>query len=338
MRPPAPLAFLNPGWFTIPMGVTGLGLAWHQAIPLLGEGATAVALVLGGLGLGLTLLLVGLMALRWHRHPQAWLDDLKHPVRHAFVATLPVALLLLAALGSLLEWPRTWVTGLWWPGAVLQLWATVWVTGRWLRLPTQQITGAPSPWVYITPVLLVAVVGNVVSALAGWGLGYRAWSVAQSAVGVALWPLCMALLLARRFAHGPLPDRLWPTWFITVAPPAVLGLAALRVGLDTQVGLAFWGVALFMVLWAGQHLRQVVEQPFGVVFWALSFPLAAFSGLTLQLAGQVHTAFLPVLGLLALAATSLTVLGLALATWRGWRNGTLLAPEPVASITPAPPQ
>lgn len=112
MRPPAPLAFLNPGWFTVPMGVTGLG--------------------------------------------------------------------------SLLEWPRPWVTGLWWPGAVLQLWATVWVTGRWLRLPTQQTTGAPSPWVYITPVLLVAVVGNVVSALAGWGLGYRAWSMAQSAVGVAL--------------------------------------------------------------------------------------------------------------------------------------------------------
>ena len=33
--------------------------------------------------------------LRLQRHPQAWRDDLKHPVRHVFVAAMPVALVLL---------------------------------------------------------------------------------------------------------------------------------------------------------------------------------------------------------------------------------------------------
>ena len=39
-------------------------------------------------------------------------------------------------------------------------------------------------------------------------------------------------------------------------------------------------------------------------------------------------------GVLLLAITSLVVVGLALATLRGLRDGTLLAPEPVAQITP----
>jgi len=40
-------------------------------------------------------------------------------------------------------------------------------------------------------------------------------------------------------------------------------------------------------------------------------------------------------GLLMLAITSLVVVGLVLATVRGLRQGTVLAPEPVATIVPA---
>jgi tellurite resistance protein len=39
-------------------------------------------------------------------------------------------------------------------------------------------------------------------------------------------------------------------------------------------------------------------------------------------------------GTLLLALTSLVVFGLCLATVRGLRNGSLLAPEPVAQIVP----
>ena len=28
--------------------------------------------------------------LRWRHHHDSWLEDLRHPVRHAFVATLPI--------------------------------------------------------------------------------------------------------------------------------------------------------------------------------------------------------------------------------------------------------
>ena len=61
---------------------------------------------------------------------------------------------------------------------------------------------------------------------------------------------------------------------------------------------------------------------------------AAFTTLTLKLAALQASAAQQTLGLLLLAITSLVVVGLALATLRGLRDGTLLAPEPVAQITP----
>jgi hypothetical protein len=72
----------------------------------MGEMATGIALVCG-LAAALAWAALGVASLlRWQRHPQAWADDLKHPVRHTLVATLPVATLLLATVG-VRPWART---------------------------------------------------------------------------------------------------------------------------------------------------------------------------------------------------------------------------------------
>ena len=67
-----------------------------------------------------------------------------------------------------------------------------------------------------------------------------------------------------------------------------------------------------------------------LVCWKCGASLAA---LTLRLA--TPGSLLAVLGPALLALTSLVVLGLLFATVRGLRDGSLLAPEPVANIVPA---
>ena len=65
-RLPTPLKFMMPGWYALVMGLAGLSLAWHRAVPLLGEMAGAVALLVGALwwrGTGRVLL--GLCLLCW---------------------------------------------------------------------------------------------------------------------------------------------------------------------------------------------------------------------------------------------------------------------------------
>ena len=100
------------------------------------------------------------------------------------------------------------------------------------------------------------------------------------------------------------------------------------------VGWALWGMALFSLLWVGVQARAIAALPFGLPHWGLSFPLAALAALTLRLASP--GGFMANLGVLLLALASLVIAGLVLATVRGLRDGTLLAPEPVAAIQPAP--
>ena len=335
-----------PGWFSLVMGLSGLALAWHSAQAALGDMATGIALVVGGLAVLVFGVLLVASVLRMVRYPQALADDLKHPVRHAFVAALPVSLLLLAKVGVALggatgDLSTVW-RGVWWLGSATQLWATVWVLSRWIAPAAAaqpgQGPGNTGLWPAVTPVLLIPVVGNVVAPLAGIPLGMDGWSAAQMGIGVFFWPLVLLLTLARRIAHSPLPERVLPAWFITIAPPAVIGLVLVQMQAPLPVVQALWGVGLFFLLWVAPVIKRIVAQPFGVAFWALSFPLAAFTTLTLRLAQLQPDSgwhgMLQNVGVLLLASTSMVVLWLALATVRGLRDGTLLAPEPVANIIP----
>lgn len=342
MSSPTPLKFLMPGWFSLVMGLCGLSLAWFRADGVMGEMATGVALVLGGLAALVFVVLLIASLVRLQRYPQAMADDLKHPVRHAFVAAFPVSLLLLATVGVALSGANGALAplwrGVWWLGSLTQLWATVWVLGHWLA-PVKTALPGHGPgntglWPGVTPVLLIPVVGNVLAPLAGLPLGYAGWSAAQFGIGAFFWPLVMVLLLVRRIAHSPLPDRILPAWFIVLAPPSVIGLVALQMQAPLPVAYAMWGVGLFLVLWLLPILKRAVGQPFGVAFWALSFPFAAFTTLTLRLAHEQGSGLMQTAGVLLLAATSMVVLWLGFATVRGLRDGTLLAPEPVASIQP----
>ena len=56
--------------------------------------------------------------------------------------------------------------------------------------------------------------------------------------------------------------------------------------------------------------------------------------LTLRLAGLSGAGSLQTASVLMLAISSITILWLGFSTYRGLRDGSLLAPEPVANITP----
>lgn len=345
MTSPTPLKFLMPGWFSVVMGLCGLSLAWHRAHSVLGDMANGIALVVGGLA---AVVFAGLMiasVLRAVRYPAALAEDLGHPVRHAFVAALPVAALLLAAVGVALFGPHPALNGLWWLGSLAQLWATVWVLDHWLAPVTKPMPGHGAGntglWPAVTPVLLIPVVGNVVAPLAGLPLGHEVWSAAQMGIGAFFWPVVLTLVLVRRIAHSPLPDRILPAWFITIAPPAVIGVVLTQFEAPLVFALGMWGLALFFVLWVSPMVRRIASQPFGVAFWGMSFPFAAFTTLTLRLAelqaGGAGNSALQTAGVLLLAITTMIILWLGFATVRGLREGSLLAPEPIAMIQPVAP-
>ena len=325
-----PLQYLVPGWYAVVMGLCGLSLAWHRATPLMGEPAAAVAMGIGAAAAVVFVLLAVATVLRALRHPEAWAEDRRHPVRHTFIATLPVAVILLSTVALAQGVPTGVVRALWWAGCLAQLFVTWWVLSRWWNGPK----AGGLQWPSATPALFIPIVGNVLVPLAGVPLGHAEWSGAQFGVGLLFWPLVMALIIVRVATQGLWPDRLMPTAFVFVAPPAAIGLSAMQMGAPLLLVWALWGMAMFTALWAGTLTARIAKLPFGLPHWGMSFPLAALAALTLRLAAPGGAPAVLAPALLALA--SLVILALLLGTLRGLRDGSLLAPEPVAVIAPAP--
>lgn len=331
-----PLKYLHPGWFSIVMGLCGLSLLWHRAQPRLGDWATPVSAIVGLLAGAVFAALVVASLVRALRYPQSFREDLVHPVRRAFVAAFSVSILLLSTVWVAHLGPGLGVALIWSAGCALQLVLTIWVMARWL-IPNGM------PWAGMTPVLFIPVVGNVVAPLGGVPLGFPLWSAAQFGIGVFFWPIVSALLYTRFAVSGPLPERLLPSVFISLAPPALVGICGALFGFSPVVVWGAWGVCLFMLGWSLSALPRIARLEFGIPFWGLSFPVAAFSVLCFVLAGttvggvgaHAVTGAAGAFGLdvrslafVMLLVTTVVVAWLLLSTLRGLLRGTLLVPEP----------
>lgn len=319
----APLAQFGFVWFVPVMGWIGLTMAWFQSspsvsgIPMTAQLASLIAVVLFGL-----VLLTN--AVRAWRHPQALMADLRHPVRMAFTASGAIALVLMATLGTL--WGLTdalWVQALWWAGSLLEFSITVWVMSRCLR----HAESGGLAWPAVTPLLIIPIVGNVLVPLAGLQWPVQGWVSAQFGLGLFLWPLVVGLLLVRWIQAGPLPSRMTPTLFILVAPPSAIGLALLQWAAPPAAAWACWGVALMSLLWALSQWRLIAGLPFGMPHWGMSFPLAAFSALSLRLSRLPEGSWLMQPAQLALWITTGVILWLSVKSLQGLFNGHLLQPE-----------
>jgi len=322
------LEHLSPVWFVPVMGWCGLAQAWLRASDS-GEGLTTLLATLAGtVALAIFLVVSTLSLVRWSKYPSAVAMDIQHPVRHPFLATIPISIMLLASLGVAIFWnaSESLNNGLrlaWAGGSLLEIAATLWVTARWLQAKE---VGGPN-WNAITPILFIPVVGNALAPLAGLPIGLEPWAMAQFGLGLFLWPVMQALLVARWVHVGPLPPRMMPSLFIMVVPPSIVGLDLLQLGVALPWIWCMWGIGAFFLALAVTQMSTLRSLPFGMPHWGMSFPMAAFTILTLRLASLSDCGWLVLLGFALLAITTLLILWLSFATFKGLLSGALLSPE-----------
>jgi len=243
------LEYLAPTWFAMVMGWCGLSQAWLRATDIFGDSALGLGLVAAIFAQVIFTLLCLACIVRLQAHPNAVAADMRHPVRHAFMATLPISILLLASLGINLFWGTnrsldTALTFLWCVGSILEIAATVWVIERWLN----NAENGGLQWATFTPVFFIPVVGNVLAPLGGVSIGLEAWATAQFGIGVFLWIVLQTLMFVRLAQAGPLPARLAPSWFITLVPPSIGGLSLLQLDAPLTLVWMTWGLGAFFLM------------------------------------------------------------------------------------------
>lgn len=308
-----PIAF-----FAAVMGLSGLSMALAQAQRVMGlavPAAEAVA-ILAGL---VFIVLSGFYLAKIIRH-RAWvMADLNHPVRMSFAATYSVSLLLLAVL-ALEPLPRL-SAALWTAGALLHLALTLYVLNAWIYQPRFEIH-------HISPAWFIPVVGNILVPLAGVHHADPEISWFFFSVGLVFWVVLFTIIVYRMVFHHPLPDKLLPTLFILIAPPAVGFLAYLKLGneLDMFARVLYY-TALFLTLWLLLQAPRFLKLPFFLSWWAYSFPLAAVTSATITMYRLTGGPFYRGLGYLLLFLLIIVVGWLTVRTVAAIQQGQICVEE-----------
>lgn len=322
------LRSFHPGWFGAVMGtaIVGVGAFMNPGnIAALQPLMRVVGIAFVALAYALVIVLGVPYVWRWVQHPDAARQDLRHPILGALYGTFPGGILVLAA-ATLIVGPSAFTAEAIFPPVAalavigIALTFVIGVVFAYILFVTpnvapEQVNGGwfiPPVINIIVPLVLMPFVPRVDAEIArlllvlsgaGWGIGFFSF-------------LLIAALLYNRLVFHPLPAApLAPSLWIGLGPVAVAGLALIRIAQDgapvwgelstsvnalAQFGaFAFWGFGLWWFAAAILLLRKYLRQgslPFGVGWWAFTFPLGAYTVMTLTLARAWKVGALEVFG------------------------------------------
>jgi tellurite resistance protein len=292
-------------WFAMVMGLGGLSLAWRKA-----EETMTLPVAVSPWLLGLaTLLFVGLSGIyiaKMLKYREATAAEWAHPIKMNFVPTISIALMVLAIGWLPMSAPYSKL--LWGAGTLLHLVLTLYIITQWMHHTRFEIT-------HLNPAWFIPVVGNILVPIAGVSHAPVEVSWFFFSIGLLFWPVLLTIIFYRVIFHGSLPERLMPTLFILIAPPAVGFIAYLKLtgSLDMMALLLYYS-GLFFTLLLFAQLAWFARLKFFLSWWAYSFPLAAITLATFTLYQQSGSLFFARLASILLGVASVVILGLFLRT------------------------
>lgn len=299
------LAQFPVAFFAMVMGLAGLTIAWEKAAAMLGVDLTIVPWLTGFSMLVFAVLLVTYLA-KLALYPAAVLAEIRHPVRLNFMPTISISLLLLAI--SLLGTAPAVTQVLWMAGAALQLGFTLYIVSVWMHHQHFQIH-------HMNPSWFIPAVGNALVPVAGVPLGFVELSWFFFSIGVLLWSVLMTIVFYRVLFHQSIDERLMPTLFILIAPPAVACIAYLQLTGELDVfAQALYFVGVFLTLLLFSQARRFFRLDFYLSWWAYSFPLAAVSIASLRMFDLTASPVYAYLGFALLTLLTGIVLMLSVST------------------------
>jgi len=292
------LQFLPVTFFAVVMGLSGLAIAWHhaEAVFQVGIPISNGPLFLAVVTFLALLVLYGVKLLRFRDAVRA---ELGHPIQLNFFPAVSISFILLGI--AFLSREPGLARVLWGLGASLHLLLTLYVMSVWIHHEHFEIQ-------HINPAWFIPVVGNVLVPIAGVPLGYPEISWFFFSVGMVFWLLLFAIILYRVLFHQPLAERLMPTFFILIAPPAVgfLAYSQLTGALDPFARVLYY-IGLFLTLLLLTQASRFFSIKYYLSWWAYSFPLAAISIATLVMYQKTGLAAFAAIAWALLSLVSLVV-------------------------------
>lgn len=288
--------------FVMATGIVSVGVHELAAGVLSG-----VLLVVAVAGYGVLWIASGWRVIRWQRDA---LTDVVGP-RGLGVLTVVAASNVLSS--ALVTEDRPAAVALFVVGAALWLVLgygvpLVWITGTRRRFRLEQVNGTWFHWVVSTQSVAVAAASLASS---GPGAGFAVVALVCWAVGLMLYVLIAALVLARLLLRPVEPAELIPAYWIFMGAAAITVLAGMRLlrlsprllpapllaGASTVLwSFATWWIPLLLALGVWRHLVRRVRLGYSAGLWSLVFPVGMYGVAGHELGRATQVGWLATLG------------------------------------------
>ncbi len=301
-------------FFAMVMGLAGLTLAWEKASEIYHFSSLIFSTLLVQ-SILVFILLAGMYIYKGINFRAAILKEWANPVKMNFIPAISISLLLFAVAFMSISVPVS--LALWATGTILHMVISMMVMNSWLHHEKFEIH-------HMNPAWFIPAVGNVIVPLAGIPLGYPELSWFFFSIGMMFWLILMVIVFNRIIFHTPLPEKLLPTLFILIAPPAVGFMAYVKLtgSLDAFAQVLF-NFALFLTILLLSQLPRFARLPFFMSWWAYSFPLAAMSIASMVMGSISGNAFYGYIGLGLLFSLSALVVFLFIKTLKAAQKGKI---------------
>lgn len=253
--------------FALVLGFTGFTLSCHKIEQILSL-SFKTSFFLLGISLALFFSISTLYIIKIIRYPREVYHEFCSPETLNFFPVFSICLQLFSII--LLDLNPAISRVLWLSGASIHLLFSLIIISFWMHYKTFDI-------ITISPIWFIPAVGNILIPIAG--IHYANVEILWFffSIGIIFWLVLFIIVFYRMVFHQPIIDKLLPTYFILIAPPAIGAISYLKlVGgeLDSIVRILYY-FSLFMLLLLVGQFKFFLRLKFTLSWWAYSFPIAA---------------------------------------------------------------
>ncbi len=259
-------------FFAIILGLSGLSIVSQKLEFLLGE---YTQWVLFGATIVIFLILLTVFFIKYKTHKEYLISEFYHPIKINFFPTISISFLLFSVF--LLPHSIDLSYYFWLFGTVLHFIFTIKILSVWIYHEHFELK-------HINPSWFIPIVGNIIVPVAGTTHAVIEISWFFFSIGIVFWIVLFTVFIYRIVFHNPLPQKLLPTFFIMIAPPAIGLISYIKLGneLDAFANIMYF-FALFIAIFLVYQIPRFYKIKFFLSWWAYTFPLAAISLASIQM-------------------------------------------------------
>lgn len=256
-------------FFSVMMGLVGLTIALQKAVDIL-----RINQVISVFFLCFSIAIFAIISIVYLFKILFYFDEVKreinHPVKINFLPTFSISLLLISI--ALLPISIVLSSYFWWVGMILHFIFSLGIISTWMHHDKFHIN-------HMNPSWFIPAVGNILVPVAGVSHFNPELSWFFFSFGLLFWIILLVIFFYRIFFHEPLTEKMLPTLFILIAPPAVGFISYFKLSgeINDFSKILYYSAVFFTFLLLSQIAIFKNIKKFYLSWWAYSFPLAAIS-------------------------------------------------------------